>query len=48
MENAYLYLASVNRTLRRQGKSKKEIKAILDDAQSGDYDHLRSVCAEYL
>ena len=40
-----MYLSQVNKAMRRAGKSAEEIKEVLDDAQSGDYNHLREVCA---
>lgn len=41
--NAFEYLAIINRMLKRRGKSKEEIKKVLDDMQSSDYEHLVEV-----
>lgn len=41
-ENAYVYLAAYNRAARKAGVPKDAIEKVLDDAMSGDYDHLRA------
>jgi hypothetical protein len=41
--NAFELLAIINRTMRKRGASKEDIKAVLDDMQSGDYEHLVEV-----
>lgn len=38
--NAYAILGAFNRAARRKGYSEATIKAVLDDATSGDYNHL--------
>jgi hypothetical protein len=41
--NAFVLLGSFQAAARRQGWTKEEIKEVLDDAMSGDYDHLLQV-----
>jgi hypothetical protein len=41
--NAFAITGYVSRAMKREGKSKAEINAYLDDAQSKDYYHLLSV-----
>ena len=38
--NAYSVMGAFKRAARRQGWTDPEIKAVLDEAMSGDYDHL--------
>jgi hypothetical protein len=38
--NAFFLMGAFNRAAQRQGRTKEEIKAVLDDCKSGDYDHL--------
>ena len=38
--NAFSLLAAFQSQARREGWSAEEIKSVLDDARSGDYDHL--------
>jgi hypothetical protein len=38
--NAFGLLAAFQRQARREGWNAEEIKLVLDDARSGDYDHL--------
>jgi len=41
--NAYSLMGAFQRAARQQGWSKEQIKVVLDDCQSGDYDHLLQV-----
>lgn len=41
--NAFALLGAFQRQARREGWSLEEIKAVMDEAQSGDYDHLLQV-----
>jgi len=38
--NAYSLMGAFQRAARKQGRTAVEIKAVLDDCMSGDYDHL--------
>jgi hypothetical protein len=38
--NAFALMAHFQRVARREGWSKEEINAVIDEAKSGDYDHL--------
>lgn len=38
--NAYSVMGAFQRAARRQGWSQAEIKVVLDEAMSGDYNHL--------
>ena len=44
--NAFSILASVRRELQRHRVPRKEIDEFLDEARSGDYDHLLRVVME--
>ena len=41
--NAFAILGRFKREARREGWSPEQIKAVMDDATSGDYDHLLRV-----
>lgn len=41
--NAFAILAAVRKALRRAGVSKEEIDQYVEEAMSGDYDHLLAV-----
>lgn len=41
--NAFELMAIMNRTLRARGKSKEEIKIVIDDMRASDYEHLVEV-----
>ena len=41
--NAFFLMGAFQRAARKQGRSPEEIKAVMDDCTSGDYDHLLSV-----
>ena len=38
--NAFSLMGAFQRAARKQGRTAAEIKAVLDDCMSGDYDHL--------
>ncbi len=38
--NAFVILGKFKRKAKQQGWSKEEIQEVLDEAKSGDYDHL--------
>ncbi|HEY5529992.1 MAG TPA: hypothetical protein VIL51_11195 [Thermoleophilia bacterium] len=44
--NAYAILGRFQREARREGWSPEQITAVMDDAMSGDYDHLLRVMME--
>jgi hypothetical protein len=44
--NAYAVMGYVRKAMKESGFNEKEIKAYLDDAMSGDYDHLLAVSVE--
>ena len=46
-ENACLILGVWSRAAKKQGFSQEEINAVLQDAQSGDYEHLCKVIMEH-
>lgn len=41
--NAFVLMGAFQSAARRQGWTKEEIKTVLDDCQSGDYNHLLRV-----
>lgn len=41
--NAFALMGAFQRAARRQGWTPEEIKPVLDDCMSGDYDHLLNV-----
>lgn len=44
--NAYAVMGYVDKSMRREGKTKEEREKYLEDAKSGDYDHLLAVSIE--
>ena len=46
-ENAFLILGAWSRAAKKQGFSQEEINAVLQDAQSSDYEHLCKVIMEH-
>lgn len=38
--NAFSLMGAFQKNARRQGWTKEEIKSVIDDCMSGDYDHL--------
>ena len=46
--NAFVILTKVQNALRRAKVSAKEIDAFLNDAQSGDYNHLLATCQKWV
>lgn len=45
--NAFSLLGTFQRNARRQGWTSEEIKEVLDDAMSGDYNHLLRVLMDH-
>ena len=45
--NAFVLLGQFNRQARKEGWTKEEIKIVMDDARSGDYDHLLGVLMDH-
>lgn len=43
--NAFSLMGAFQRAARKQGWNQEEIKTVLDDCQSGDYNHLVAVLA---
>lgn len=46
--NAMAIIARVSRALRTAGVDKDELDDFLDEAMSGDYDHLLAVCMNWV
>lgn len=46
--NAFSILGRVSREMRRADVPAVEIKAFMDDAMSGDYDHLLQTCMRWV
>ena len=46
--NAFAILGSVQRALRKAGASKDEINQYMEEAMSGDYNHLLSTTMEWV
>lgn len=45
--NAYSLLGAFQKKARKEGWTSEEIKAVIDEATSGDYDHLLFVLSEH-
>lgn len=45
--NAFALLGAFQRAARKQGWKPEEIKAVMDEATSGDYDHLLQTLIEH-
>lgn len=45
--NAFSLMGAFRNAARKQGRSQEEIKAVLDDCMSKDYNHLLSVLMEH-
>lgn len=45
--NAYSLMGAFQRAARQQGRTPEEIKAVLDDCTSSNYDHLLSVLVQH-
>ncbi len=45
--NAFSLMGAFSNQARREGWTSEQIKEVLDDAQSGDYDHLLQVLIEH-
>ena len=46
--NAFSVLGQVTQALRRAGVSQRERDAFLEEAKSGDYDHLLQTCMRWV
>jgi hypothetical protein len=46
--NAFFILGKFSKEARRQGWSKEEIDKVLDEARSGDYNHLLATIMEHV
>lgn len=46
--NAFSILSKVNRALREAGVDETEIQKFLEEAKSGDYDHLLQTCMAWV
>jgi hypothetical protein len=46
--NAFLLLGKVRRALKQAGAPKEEIEKFLEEAMSGDYDHLLATCMDWV
>jgi hypothetical protein len=45
--NAYSIMGAFRRQARREGWSQEEINLVIEEAQSGDYDHLLATIVSY-
>ena len=45
--NAFAILGKVGKALRKGGASEEEVKEFMDEAKSGDYDHLLQTCMKW-
>jgi len=45
--NAFALMGAFQRQAKKEGWTKEEIDAVLDDCQSGDYDHLLCVLMDH-
>ena len=45
--NAFAIMGAFGKAAREQGWSKEEIDAVLDDARSGDYNHLLATIMQH-
>lgn len=46
--NAYSIMGYTMAAMRQEGFSKAEVSMMLDEAKSADYNHLISVCLDYI
>ena len=46
--NAYALMGKVQRGLRQAGAPTEVVSAFMDEAMSGDYNHLLSTCMKYV
>jgi len=46
--NAFFVLGKVQKAMRQADVPPAEIKAFMDEAMSGDYDHLLQTCVKYV
>jgi hypothetical protein len=45
--NAFALMGAWKREAKKQGRTAEEVKAVLDDCMSGDYNHLVSVLSDH-
>jgi hypothetical protein len=45
--NAFAIMGAWSKEARRQGRTPEEIKSVMDDARSSDYNHLLAVIASH-
>lgn len=46
--NTFSILGRVNRELTKAGWTSDQVKAFMDEARGGDYDHLLQTCMKYV
>lgn len=46
--NAFAILGRVQKALKRAGASKEEVDEFIEEATSGDYDHLLRTCVKWV
>ena len=46
--NAFAIIANVRHALRQHNVSRDEIESFVDEAMSGDYDHLLQTCMKWV
>ena len=46
--NAFAILGKMGKALRKGGASEDEVKEFMDEAKSGDYDHLLQTCMKWV
>ena len=46
--NAFAILGNVSKAMRRAGVHKAKIEEFLNEAESGDYNHLLATCAKWV
>jgi len=46
--NAFAIMGAFSKQARREGWSKEEIDEVLDEARTGDYDHLLQTIMDYI
>lgn len=46
--NAFSIMGRVNKALRKAGASDAAVKEFMDEAMSGDYDHLLQTCMKWV
>lgn len=46
--NAFVIISNVRKEMTKAGLTKEQVKEFLDEAMSGDYDHLLRTCVKYV